>query len=58
LTANIGLDSGTAGYDMRAEFMDIGLGASASATLEGLSLYMEASMCIDPGCSLQVKFNI
>jgi hypothetical protein len=52
------LDSGTAGYDMRAEFMDIGLGASASATLEGLSLYMEASMCIDPGCSLQVKFNI
>ena len=55
LTANIGLDSGTAGYDLYAEFMDIGLGADASATLQGLSLYMEGDMCLNPGCSVQVN---
>jgi hypothetical protein len=57
LTANIGLDFGTAGYDLYAEFMDIGLGASASATLEGLTLYMEGQMCISAGCSVQVTIS-
>ncbi len=55
LTANIGLDTGTAGYDLRAEFMDIGLGASASANVQGLSLYLEGQMCLSAGCSVQVR---
>ena len=57
LSANIGLDYGEAGYDARAEFMDIGISASAGATLENFALYLEAEMCINPGCSLQVFFS-
>jgi len=32
--------------------MDIGLDASASATLDNLSVYLEASMCLTEGCKL------
>ena len=45
LSANIGLDYGEAGYDARAEFMDIGISASAEAKLTNFALYFpERSM--------------
>jgi hypothetical protein len=39
---------------MRAEFMDIGISANAAATIDNLSIFMEATMCVNPGCHLQV----
>lgn len=59
LTAHVGLEDATAGYKARAEFMDIGIGASADARIRGVDVYFEADMCVNEGCSLQLtKFDI
>ena len=58
LSASIGLDYGEAGYDVRAEFMDNGISASTGATVENFALYLEAEICMQPGCSFQVRLNI
>ena len=57
LSASIGLDYGEAGYDVRAEFMDIGISASTAATVQNLALYLEAEICMQPGCSFQISLN-
>ena len=49
LTANVGIENGKAGYTARAEFMDIGISASADVKIETVKVYFEAEMCINPG---------
>ena len=59
LTAHVGLSDANAGYSARAEFMDIGIGASADARINGVDVYFEADMCVDQGCSLKLtRFDI
>lgn len=59
LTANVGLGRSSAGYSASASFMDIGVSASASADIAKVDCYLEAEMCLQPGCSLKLsKFEI
>ena len=59
LSANIGINDAKAGYGASAEFMDIGISASADAKIETVKVFFEAEMCLASGCSLQLtKFDI
>merc|ERR1719369_222323 len=59
LTANVGLNDAKAGYSARAEFMDIGVSATADVKISKVDVYFSADMCIQDGCTLQLStFNI
>ena len=59
LSANIGINDAKAGYAASAEFMDIGISASADAKIQTVKVYFEAEMCLNSGCSLALtKFDI
>lgn len=54
LTAYIGMTNADAGYDAKAEFMGIEVGASADANIKNVQVYFEAEMCLTDGCTLQL----
>ena len=59
LSANIGINDAKAGYAASAEFMDVGISASADAKIQTVKVYFEAEMCLSSGCSLALtKFDI
>lgn len=55
LSANLGIGRSTAGYSASAEFMGIGVSASASATISKVDCFLEAEMCLQSGCKANLK---
>ena len=55
LKANIGITDAKAGYDARAEFQGISVGASADAKISKVNIYFDAEMCLGEGCKLILK---
>lgn len=55
LSANLGIGRSTAGYSASAEFMGIGVSASASATIAKVDCFFEAEMCLQSGCKATLK---
>ena len=59
LSANVGIGASKAGYSARAEFMGVGVSASADIDVEKIDVYFDAEMCITEGCTLKLtKFDI
>jgi len=55
LTAYIGLGGTRAHYDASAEFMGISVGASVTADIESITIYLDATMKLEEGATLQLQ---
>jgi len=55
LTANIGINDATAGYSAHAEFMGVGVGASADIKISSVSVAFNADTDLGGDCKLNLK---
>ena len=55
LTANISINDATAGYSAHAEFMGVGVGASADIKISSVSVAFNADTDLGGDCKLNLK---